>query len=90
MKRVQFDRATANVYKSNAYIQFDKTIYLDRYLDTNFIELKDRRTQVAGWRSELSKYQEQVKKYSKAEVKKKKKRIFKKKEKPYLNPRIAL
>jgi hypothetical protein len=71
---VQFDRATANVYKSNAYIQFDKTIYLDRYLDTNFDELKDRRTQVAGWRSELSKYQEQVNKYSKAEVKTEKRR----------------
>lgn len=52
VQRVQFDRATANVYKSNAYIPFEKVIYLDRYCDENFDTLASRRAQVAGWRKE--------------------------------------
>jgi hypothetical protein len=68
-QRVQFDRATANVYKSNAYIQFDKMIYLDRYADNNFEELKHRRSQVAAWRTELEKCKKQVNKYTKSNVK---------------------
>lgn len=67
VQRVQFDRATANVYKSNAYIQLEKTIYLDRYVDDNFEELKDRRAQVAEWRNELNKYKKQVDKYAKSD-----------------------
>jgi hypothetical protein len=67
VQRVQFDRATANVYKSNAYIQLEKTIYLDRYADNNFEELKDRRAQVAEWRNELDKYKKQVDKYTKSD-----------------------
>ncbi|CAO3656591.1 unnamed protein product [Mucor hiemalis] len=65
VQRVQFDRATANVYKSNAYVQFEKIIYLDRYLDENFTELKDTRNEVAQWRSELDKHKKAVDKYSK-------------------------
>lgn len=65
VQRVQFDRATANVYKSNAYVQFEKVIYLDRYLDENFTELKDKRNEVAQWRSELDKHKKAVDKYSK-------------------------
>lgn len=66
---MQFDRATANVYKSNAYIQFEKIIYLDRYADDNFEELKHRRSQVATWRTELEKCKKQVKKYTTSDVK---------------------
>ncbi|KAG1179576.1 hypothetical protein G6F71_000942 [Rhizopus microsporus] len=65
VQRVQFDRATANVYKSNAYIQFDKTIYLDRYMDDNFERLKDKRTEVAKWRREYEAYKQQIGKYKK-------------------------
>lgn len=53
VQRVQFDRTTANVYKSNAYIPFDKVIYLDRYCEENFDVLANRRTQVADWRKEM-------------------------------------
>lgn len=31
IQRVQFDRATLRTFKSNAYLDFPKTIYLDRY-----------------------------------------------------------
>ncbi|CEP08855.1 hypothetical protein [Parasitella parasitica] len=67
VQRVQFDRTTANVYKSNAYIQLEKTIYLDRYADSNFEELRERRRQVAEWRNELEKYKRQIAKYSKSD-----------------------
>ncbi|KAI8057395.1 hypothetical protein BDF21DRAFT_440923 [Thamnidium elegans] len=63
VQRVQFDRATANVYKSNAFIQFDKVIYLDRYVEDNFEQLRDRRTEVANWRTELEKSKKEVDKY---------------------------
>ncbi|KAG2225679.1 hypothetical protein INT45_012151 [Circinella minor] len=53
VQRVQFDRTTANVYKSNAFVQFDKMIYLDRYCENNFEKLASRRIQVSSWRKEL-------------------------------------
>ncbi|KAI8982326.1 hypothetical protein BDF20DRAFT_817902 [Mycotypha africana] len=65
VQRVQFDRATANVYKSNEFIQFDKVIYLDRYADKNFELLKDKRLQVSQWRAELEKNKKLVNKYTK-------------------------
>ncbi|KAI9342437.1 hypothetical protein BD770DRAFT_329830 [Pilaira anomala] len=65
IQRVQFDRATANVYKSNVFIQFDKVIYLDRYAQDNFEQLRERRNEVADWRLELEKSKKQVDKYRK-------------------------
>ncbi|KAG0183416.1 ubiquitin-specific protease ubp2 [Apophysomyces sp. BC1021] len=53
VQRVQFDRATVNVYKSNSFVQFDKIIYLDRYCGNNFEALADRRAQVTAWRKEI-------------------------------------
>lgn len=53
VQRVQFDRQTANVYKSNAFVQFDKRIYLDRYCENNFDALTTRREEVASWRREM-------------------------------------
>ncbi|KAI8366547.1 hypothetical protein BD560DRAFT_400644 [Blakeslea trispora] len=68
VQRVQFDRATANVYKSNAYVQFDKTIYLDRYIEDNFEELKEKRAQVAAWRTELETVSQEVKKLTHSNI----------------------
>ncbi|KAL1708102.1 hypothetical protein EV121DRAFT_255015 [Schizophyllum commune] len=33
LQRVQFNRETLQPYKNQAYVKFDETIYLDRYLD---------------------------------------------------------
>ena len=33
-QRVQFDRETQQAYKSQAYVKFDETISLDRFLDS--------------------------------------------------------
>ncbi|KAI8997594.1 hypothetical protein BDB01DRAFT_771683 [Pilobolus umbonatus] len=65
VQRVQFNRATSNIYKSNEFIQFDKTIYMDRYADKNFDRLKHKRTEVANWRAECEQYQKEVEKYTK-------------------------
>jgi hypothetical protein len=32
-QRVQFDRETMTPYKSQAYVKFEETIYVDRFLD---------------------------------------------------------
>lgn len=68
VQRVQFDRATVNVYKSNAYIQFDKIIYLDRYVDENFEKLKDKRLEVKEWKKEYEALKQQVDKYKKSKT----------------------
>jgi peptidoglycan hydrolase CwlO-like protein len=57
-----------NVYKSNAYIQFDKIIYLDRYVDENFEKLKDKRLEVKEWKKEYEALKQQVDKYKKSKV----------------------
>jgi hypothetical protein len=64
VQRVQFDRATAQVYKSNAFVQFDKTIYLDRYLDSNYKALAPRREKVAAWAKQLAQHRENIKQLS--------------------------
>ncbi|KAI8336791.1 hypothetical protein BC941DRAFT_514209 [Chlamydoabsidia padenii] len=64
VQRVQFDRATSQVYKSNAFVQFDKIIYLDRYLDSNFQALAPRREKVALWAKELAQCRENIKNLS--------------------------
>ncbi|KAI9251350.1 hypothetical protein BDA99DRAFT_521635 [Phascolomyces articulosus] len=62
VQRVQFDRTTVNVYKSNAFVQFEKMIYLDRYCENNFEQLAERRIQVSSWRKELESNQEVIRK----------------------------
>ncbi|CAG8647683.1 6794_t:CDS:2, partial [Paraglomus occultum] len=61
LQRVQFDRSTANSYKSNAYMRFDKIVYLDRYLYSNREILQDRRRLAASWRQQLELLTEKVK-----------------------------
>ncbi|GAB5586731.1 ubiquitin-specific protease ubp2 [Umbelopsis nana] len=60
VQRVQFDRSSARVYKSNAFVQFDETIYLDRYLDRNFEILADRRKRVTESRKQLEAYKADI------------------------------
>ncbi|KAI7873880.1 cysteine proteinase, partial [Lichtheimia hyalospora FSU 10163] len=53
VQRVQFDRETSNVYKSNAFIKLEKVIYLDRYSESNCEALAGRRAEVAAWQKEV-------------------------------------
>ncbi|CAJ0911113.1 7344_t:CDS:2, partial [Entrophospora sp. SA101] len=62
--RVQFDRSTSNVYKSNAFLRFDKVIYLDRYLDKNGDLLRQRRLQANSWKMEIDRLQTTLKENS--------------------------
>nr|CAG8514926.1 14491_t:CDS:10 [Entrophospora candida] len=61
VQRVQFDRSTSNVYKSNAFLRFDKVIYLDRYLDKNGDLLRQRRLQANSWKMEIDRLQTTLK-----------------------------
>ncbi|THG97453.1 hypothetical protein EW026_g4549 [Hermanssonia centrifuga] len=42
LQRVQFDRDTQQAYKSQAYVKFGDTIYMDRFLDSADSEKKSR------------------------------------------------
>ncbi|KAK9465844.1 hypothetical protein V1512DRAFT_276956 [Lipomyces arxii] len=57
VQRVQYDREQGRVFKSNAPLKFDSTIYLDRYMDklesVDPIELRKRREQVWEWKRQL-------------------------------------
>ncbi|KAK9248574.1 hypothetical protein V1506DRAFT_452209 [Lipomyces tetrasporus] len=59
VQRVQYDREQGRVFKSNAPLTFDETIYLDRFMDSlpsdqlSGADLKKRREEVWGWKEEL-------------------------------------
>ncbi|RIA97236.1 hypothetical protein C1645_814311 [Glomus cerebriforme] len=63
VQRVQFDRSTSNIYKSNAFLRFDKVIYLDRYLDKNYELLKQRRHDAHNWKQDIDRLQAELKDY---------------------------
>ncbi|KAK9367424.1 hypothetical protein V1509DRAFT_626600 [Lipomyces kononenkoae] len=59
VQRVQYDREQGRVFKSNAPLKFDSTIYLDRYMDSlpsdllSGSDLNKRREEVWAWKEEL-------------------------------------
>ncbi|CAG8578459.1 387_t:CDS:10, partial [Ambispora leptoticha] len=60
VQRVQFDRVTSNVYKSNAYIKFEKELYLDRYMEQNREMLRGRREIAREWNQLLDQYNQEL------------------------------
>ncbi|KAI8340523.1 hypothetical protein BC941DRAFT_510834 [Chlamydoabsidia padenii] len=64
VQRVQFDKTTHSTYKSNAFVSFDKTIYLDRYLDSNFQRLATRRAKVDNWAQQRQQCLQKIKNLS--------------------------
>jgi len=42
LQRVQFNRETFQAYKSNAYVKFDETLYLDRFLESADRQKRER------------------------------------------------
>ncbi|KZT62738.1 cysteine proteinase [Calocera cornea HHB12733] len=57
LQRVQFNRETFQAYKSNAYVKFGETVYLDRYLETADPQKRERsiaiRKQLDDCRNEI-------------------------------------
>ncbi|KAF8541938.1 hypothetical protein BDD12DRAFT_827425 [Trichophaea hybrida] len=53
VQRVQFDREKASAYKSNAYLNFPETLFMDRYVDTDDPALRARREESWRWKEEL-------------------------------------
>ena len=54
INRVKFDLKTKNAYKSNEFTQFYPVIYLDRYMDANYVSCNDRRVKMNELRTELA------------------------------------
>jgi ubiquitin C-terminal hydrolase len=57
INRVKFDQAAMNAYKSNQFTQFYDSLYLDRYMDSNFDACNDRRAKMIELRAELAEKQ---------------------------------
>lgn len=53
VQRVQYDRVLHQPFKSLALLEFQKVIYMDRYLDTTDDSVLLKRRQVTSWRREL-------------------------------------
>lgn len=53
VQRVQYDRILHQPFKSLALLEFQKVIYMDRYLDTSDDSVLLKRRQVTSWRREL-------------------------------------
>ncbi|KAH9914723.1 hypothetical protein B0H21DRAFT_816617 [Amylocystis lapponica] len=57
LQRVQFDRETQQAYKSQAYVKFGETIYMDRFLDsadtTKKAEAKTTQAALTGCRERI-------------------------------------
>jgi hypothetical protein len=68
LQRVQFNRETADIYKSNSYLKLERSIYLDRYLLENEEKLWQIHNQVHSWRTEFDKLQEVKRKLSPSSV----------------------
>ncbi|CAG8633010.1 20591_t:CDS:10 [Cetraspora pellucida] len=60
VQRVQFDRSTSNVYKSNAYLRLEKVIYLDRYLDKHHERLREKRRRAHEMKQEIESLQTEL------------------------------
>lgn len=54
LQRAKYDSATQQAYKSNDFTEFYKSLYLDRYMDTNQEIVRVKRKRVDALRSELA------------------------------------
>ncbi|OZJ05178.1 hypothetical protein BZG36_02206 [Bifiguratus adelaidae] len=63
VQRAKYDRATQNVYKSNAFLKLEKSIFLDRYLASNHEGLADRRKEVEAMKTQREKCQNIIQQY---------------------------
>ena len=54
VQRVQFDPRTKTPYKSNHHLKLKETIYMDRYMDSDDPDLKQRRHECWDWKKRLN------------------------------------
>ncbi|ODQ66689.1 cysteine proteinase [Nadsonia fulvescens var. elongata DSM 6958] len=57
VQRVQYDAVLQEAFKSEALLQYDEIIYLDRYMAENMKDTKmqQKRSEVQSWRAEITK-----------------------------------
>lgn len=67
VSRAQFDKEKGQ-FKANHHLGFKKTIFMDRYMDTDSPELQRRRTESWAWKKELSSLHKRMNYLSTTEV----------------------
>ncbi|KAI8921684.1 hypothetical protein BC831DRAFT_75405 [Entophlyctis helioformis] len=60
INRVKFDRTTSRVYKSNSFVRFEKTIFLERYSAEKLDVVRERRQHMSRLTSEYGMLREQL------------------------------
>lgn len=65
LQRAQFDRETQQAYKSQAYVKFGETLYLDRFLDGADPEKKTRSKAI---QAELNACRDRIQKFTQGKV----------------------
>ena len=78
IQRVQFDREKGQAYKSNAFLKFDKMLYLDRYMETDDQKLLDCREYTKDLRKKIDSLKQARQAYIVPNVRAKKKKKKKK------------
>ena len=58
VQRAQYDPEKQVSFKSNNHLELKETIYMDRYLDSSDLELRNRRQDCWKWKKRLGKLQE--------------------------------
>lgn len=53
VQRAQFDPEKKSSFKSNHHLELKETIYMDRYMDTDNEDIKDRRRECWAWKKDL-------------------------------------
>lgn len=53
IQRVNFDLKTMSAVKSNVYLALDQSIYLDRYIETQSLEMLEKREEHWQWKKDL-------------------------------------
>jgi ubiquitin carboxyl-terminal hydrolase 25/28 len=68
VQRVQYDKASKKMYKSDSQLKLRETIYLDRYMESEDPELLEKRRQAWKWKDALEALHERRAQLVKTEV----------------------
>ena len=68
VQRVQFDPIKKSSFKSNNHLELKETIYMDRYMESEDLELLERRQQCWQWKKQLFRLAQRRKQLAKSDV----------------------
>ena len=68
VQRVQYDKESKKMYKSDSHLKLRETIYLDRYMDSRDPSLLQRRRETWRWKDELKRLEARRKVLTRTDV----------------------